>query len=259
MNISKRIVELLSTIPNKGQNEIAQEIGIAPSVISKLKQGQSKDPSAETIVAIAKYFNVSTDWLLGLTDFKSTSQASKELCATLGLSDDAVLLLSDSKNQDLRTAVNFLFDQHMDHLWYVNHENPNIGETENWYFEKWTYFERSLLAQITSLVELFNTPADVEITLQRDGSVEVTNIDKAPSFHTTHSSIKTEYNETVSLNLYMRKQIIERIVMILNYASDRCSPFSGLVETVKKYGSPYPDDIDELKPIQAKEDINAQK
>ena len=70
MDISKKLKELLKDkrYEGKTKNEITAEIGIAPSVLSKLCCGKSKAPSADTIFAIAKYFNVSADWLLGLND-----------------------------------------------------------------------------------------------------------------------------------------------------------------------------------------------
>lgn len=60
----KRVNELFA---DAKQNEIAEKIGISPSVLSKLCSGNSKAPSADTVVKIATYFNVSTDWLLGLS------------------------------------------------------------------------------------------------------------------------------------------------------------------------------------------------
>ena len=94
INISERVIELLESEKGKSQNDLALEIGLAPSVISKIKTGRSQDPSAETVAALAKYFNVSADWILGLTDVKSTDKATRDLCATFGLSESAAKVLS---------------------------------------------------------------------------------------------------------------------------------------------------------------------
>lgn len=94
INISERVIELLESEKGKSQNDLALEIGLAPSVISKIKTGRSQDPSAETVAALAKYFNVSADWILGLTDVKSTDKATRDLCTTLGLSEKAIGVLS---------------------------------------------------------------------------------------------------------------------------------------------------------------------
>lgn len=120
MNISEKVQELLKSKKCKGmgQNEIAEKIGISPSVLSKLCSGNSKAPSADTVLAIAKYFNVSTDWLLGLSDNPTTDKATKSLCKTLGLSDVAVFFLKDENNQNIRDVINFLFGLHYDFCEY---------------------------------------------------------------------------------------------------------------------------------------------
>ena len=78
----------------RGQVELANAIGISQGVISVIKRGDSKTPSADTIYRIANYFNVSADWLLGLSDIKSADKATKDLCDTLGLSDATIHYLN---------------------------------------------------------------------------------------------------------------------------------------------------------------------
>ena len=59
------------------QQQIADMTGLAQGKVSDiLSQGRhgsnpNKKPSAETVYKIAKAFNVSTDYLLGLTDIKT--------------------------------------------------------------------------------------------------------------------------------------------------------------------------------------------
>ncbi|GAB1380588.1 helix-turn-helix domain-containing protein [Pararhodobacter sp.] len=51
------------------QSAFAQEIGIDRSALSQLTSGQNpRLPRAETLIALAARFNVSADWLLGLTE-----------------------------------------------------------------------------------------------------------------------------------------------------------------------------------------------
>ena len=52
---------------NKTQIDIAEAIGINPDAIGKYKRGESK-PNMNTLEAIADYFNVSIDYLLGIAD-----------------------------------------------------------------------------------------------------------------------------------------------------------------------------------------------
>lgn len=49
------------------QSELATELGLNQSAISKFEYG-IKEPAKNTLVAFAKYFGVSTDYLLGLKD-----------------------------------------------------------------------------------------------------------------------------------------------------------------------------------------------
>lgn len=46
--------------------KLAELSGLSSSVICQMRRGQEK--STRSIIAIAKALNVSTDWLLGLTD-----------------------------------------------------------------------------------------------------------------------------------------------------------------------------------------------
>ena len=49
------------------QAQLAQDTGLTISAISKWEQG-SRVPSALAIITLAKYFNVTTDYLLGVAD-----------------------------------------------------------------------------------------------------------------------------------------------------------------------------------------------
>ncbi|CRZ34959.1 DNA-binding XRE family transcriptional regulator [Herbinix hemicellulosilytica] len=57
-------IKVLREGKNVSQKELAQAIGVSDVMISLYEQGK-KSPSLPTIVKIADYFNVSTDYLLG--------------------------------------------------------------------------------------------------------------------------------------------------------------------------------------------------
>lgn len=150
MNISEKIQELLKSKKRKGisQNEIAEKIGIAPSVLSKLISGNSKAPSADTVLAIAKYFNVSTDWLLGLSDNPTTDKATKSLCKTLGLSDVAIHFLQNTQNNKIRNTLDVLIRQHL----ISEAKQTQYIHYKNHYRIKFTL--SSILQEITKYCEL---------------------------------------------------------------------------------------------------------
>lgn len=83
------------------QQQVADITGLAQGKISDIltyrvfpERYQNKKPSAEMVCKIARAFNVSTDYLLGLTDYKTNEKATRELCSTLGLSEEAIKILS---------------------------------------------------------------------------------------------------------------------------------------------------------------------
>ena len=51
----------------KRPNPIGKEIGLSSGIISKWKNGGI--PNGETLMKLARYFNVSTDYLLGLSPY----------------------------------------------------------------------------------------------------------------------------------------------------------------------------------------------
>ena len=66
-NVRERLKDLLSG-NHMSQKQLAETIGIHESTISRFIKGETDKLSNENIVAIAKVFDVSTDFLLGLTD-----------------------------------------------------------------------------------------------------------------------------------------------------------------------------------------------
>ena len=63
---SERLMELRK---NRGlsQATIAKDLGVSLGIVCYWETNKS-DPTAPNIVKIARYFNVSADYLLGLTD-----------------------------------------------------------------------------------------------------------------------------------------------------------------------------------------------
>jgi transcriptional regulator with XRE-family HTH domain len=66
MEIVERILHLIK-IKNVVPAKMLSDLELSPSAISEWKKGKAK-PSADAIIKIAKYFNVTTDYLFGLTE-----------------------------------------------------------------------------------------------------------------------------------------------------------------------------------------------
>lgn len=72
--------------------ELAEKIDAQESSISQYRKGLAI-PDPLKLAKIAKAFNTTTDYLLGLTDVSSISLDTRSMCAYTGLSNDAVEVL----------------------------------------------------------------------------------------------------------------------------------------------------------------------
>ena len=74
---------------NLTQSGFAQAIGIDRSALSQLTSGQNpRLPRAETLLALAQRFQVSTDWLLGMTDDRGVASQARKTVETEQALDD---------------------------------------------------------------------------------------------------------------------------------------------------------------------------
>ena len=151
---SKRASQLFGTT---GQKEISTLTGISQAVISSIKTNSIKSPSADTIYSIARSYNVSTDWLLGLTDVKSTDKATKELCDTLGLNESAINALKEN-NTYKNDVINFLFEQDAKNKVFL--DTLRTGDTTS----DFLLYRQSLLSLMGSLLEIQKRESDVYLT-----------------------------------------------------------------------------------------------
>lgn len=65
IEIGQRLEQCRNQIkPNKTQSEVAEDLGIGRDHLIKLEKNQ-RQPSYDLLIRIAKYYNTTTDWLLG--------------------------------------------------------------------------------------------------------------------------------------------------------------------------------------------------
>lgn len=89
--IGQRINSALASADMK-QKELAKILGVTDNTISYYASG-SRVPNYEQLIKIASALNVSTDYILGVTDVKSTDISVQSICKFTGLSEKAVDLL----------------------------------------------------------------------------------------------------------------------------------------------------------------------
>ena len=61
-------LKLLRTSNNISQRQLAREVGFSQASIARWEKSTQR-PTDEVIIAFAKYFQVSADYLLGLEDY----------------------------------------------------------------------------------------------------------------------------------------------------------------------------------------------
>ena len=101
-DIRDRIVELAQ---KKGENmeKLAQCVGITGSQMSRIINGKTMKVSHELVIAIAAEFDVSTDFLLGLTSIPDRTRLDE-----LGLSEKAIRNLVSGRVN--RKCINHLLE-----------------------------------------------------------------------------------------------------------------------------------------------------
>ena len=67
MKIVAERIRLLRNEKNIGQNELSKRLGVSNASISYWENAK-QEPSASALYKLATYFDVSVDYLLGITD-----------------------------------------------------------------------------------------------------------------------------------------------------------------------------------------------
>lgn len=88
--ISKRLKQLRAE-HNLTQTDLAKVLGIAKTTLAAYEQGKS-EPNIDTIIKIADFFNITTDYLLGHSDGRKLE--NQEIYEYLGLIDESIETLS---------------------------------------------------------------------------------------------------------------------------------------------------------------------
>ncbi len=119
MSLFHERFKALRDASGKTQAKIAEDLGMTPQALSYYANG--REPSYDTLIAIAKYFGVTTDYLLGVSDHKSDENSA--ISKQIPLSDKAIDYLK-SVPLELQPTLNLLLS------------DPNF---ENFLLEVMTY------------------------------------------------------------------------------------------------------------------------
>lgn len=102
--IGNRINTALA-LREKKQKELAEVLNVKDNVVSYWCSG-TRIPNTEQIIKIGKYLNVSTDYLLGLSDVISTNPAIRDISQITGLNENTINFLAFNKSIENETTFN---------------------------------------------------------------------------------------------------------------------------------------------------------
>lgn len=112
-NVSKTFADQLSELVAEAKEdgiqirELAERIGISAGSLSQY-QSDNATASIDALYKIARYFNVSTDFLLGLTTVRTNEGEIREVCDYTGLDEDVVEKLHSQQKNHHRGAIALL-------------------------------------------------------------------------------------------------------------------------------------------------------
>lgn len=92
-------LKTLRQAANLTQTELAEKILVSPRTVSFLEKGD-RSPSIDTLIAVAKLFDVSVDYLLGITDIPIRNVPNSY--------DKKIYALSKEDKQQLDLFLDFL-------------------------------------------------------------------------------------------------------------------------------------------------------
>jgi len=91
------------------QAKFAEKLGLSRPVIGFYENGE-RIPDILTLKKIAETYNVSADWLLGLSDIKTGNADDMAIEKSIGLSEDAIKTLNRLKSTEKKLKDGYYLD-----------------------------------------------------------------------------------------------------------------------------------------------------
>lgn len=94
------------------QSDIAKVLGISVAAVG-FYENEKRDMSPDTILKLAEYFGVTTDYLLGKTDIRNSGQQIDDVLneAMIGMSKEEYEQLNETQKKQIRDFAIFVKNQ----------------------------------------------------------------------------------------------------------------------------------------------------
>ena len=98
-----RLIKLREEM-KKTKKEVADALGMPYNTYSNY-ESNLREPNSAVLIKIADFYNVSIDYLLGLSNIKSVDTDMQTACKYTGLSDEAMKNIKSSQKMDLSYEI----------------------------------------------------------------------------------------------------------------------------------------------------------
>lgn len=125
----ERLRKLIASA-NVTQKQLANAVGVKPQSISQYLDGASC-PSYAVLIAIADFFHVSTDYLVGRSDVSTDDMSIAAIGKALGISEKAVSVIAQNSKVVDRLLSHDLSDRFIGTI--TNYHDCTVGKTTDVY------------------------------------------------------------------------------------------------------------------------------
>ena len=208
---------------NVKQKELAQYLNVPDNTISYFCSGK-RTPNVQQIAEIAKRLEISTDYLLGVSDVMSADTATRELCLTLGLNDIAIESLQEDSNSRIQNVINFLFLQHH-YARNIRHAQKS-DEFEKMFADR-AENENSVLMLLSEFLSILRAEQDLSIILTPDGELTISKVGGDMKMNSEAADLRLQIDTLkgefvfISLLQTASKDVTDRIARTLDLISTK--------------------------------------
>ena len=130
--------------------EFATAVGTSSSAVRMWYTGYAR-PDMEKIPSICRFYNVSADWLLGLSEVQNVNMEHRHICKETGLTDNALFNIKRVNEQATKGKAPFPKLTAQEQMWLINRfieEIDTLSEIAN---------KANVYVNIRNAVESFET------------------------------------------------------------------------------------------------------
>lgn len=113
--LAARLIELREA-RGLTQQELADKLNITRQSLSLYERAE-RTINIDLLLEISKVFDVSADYLLGVSDNMTTDENIQNICKYMGISEETIRKISKEYNKNLRKVLDFITENDCLYFW----------------------------------------------------------------------------------------------------------------------------------------------